>query len=177
VPANGYTDFNITNETTYYYEVSAVTTNSEGGNSAEAVATPYNQPVLQLRLPLGETNTGTSYTTASDTNNGVANVTLSIIMPQATLPTCMARPVPARATTARHWDFSSVSAQGNGSAAPGASTTNSPALGFGTLNKWNASIWFKPSRPLPGPLDGRSCLSWAQNGTATNAKPIASRSS
>ena len=170
VPANGYTDFNITNETTYYYEVSAVTTNSEGGNSAEAVATPYNQPVLQLRLPLGETNTGTSYTTASDTNNGVANVTLSIINAAGNPADLHGAAGSGAGNYGQALDFSSVSAQGNGSAAPGASTTNSPALGFGTLNKWNASIWFKPSRPLPGPLDGPVLFVLGANGTATNGQ-------
>jgi len=170
VPANGYIDTNIVNETTYYYVVSAVTTYGEGGNSTEASATPYNQPVLQLRFPLGETNTGTSYTTASDTNNGVANVTLNIVNAAGSLADLHGAAGSGAGNYGQALDFSSVPAQGNGSAAPNASAANSPALGFGSLTKWNASIWFKAGRPLPGPLDGSILFVLGTNGTATNGQ-------
>ena len=170
VPANGYTDSNVTNETTYYYKVSAVTTYGEGTNSAEVNATPYNQPILQLRLPLGETNTGANYTTASDTNNGVANVTLNIVNAAGSPADLHGTTGSGAGNYGQALDFSSVSAQGNGSATPNASATNSPALGFGTFNKWNASIWFKPSRPLPGPLDGPLLFVLGANGTTTNGQ-------
>jgi hypothetical protein len=48
--ATNYTDLTVTNGTSYYYVVSAVSAAGESGNSAEARATPHAPPALSVGL-------------------------------------------------------------------------------------------------------------------------------
>ncbi|HWI56291.1 MAG TPA: hypothetical protein VNZ22_03640, partial [Bacillota bacterium] len=55
VTATSFTDTAVTNETTYYYVLSAVSAGGESANSAEVNATPHAPPRLWVNLPTGGT--------------------------------------------------------------------------------------------------------------------------
>jgi fibronectin type 3 domain-containing protein len=146
--ATNFIDTNVVFGTAYYYKISAINPTGEGSDSSEAVATSAGTPVLKLRLPFEEANTGSSYYSSSDTSNGAVGLMVTNYSYNGSNYVLIDLHGPANSGVGGNGvaqDQAAVTTQG-GSPLLGAYTAANPALGFGTLSNWTAAIWVKANR-------------------------------